>query len=227
MGSRTLHLQLVRRGQSGPTRTLSGGPGSAVPPNFVPRWAAAAAWTTVLAALPTSLWRVLVGFGVDLGTPATWRAEQDLPGTGTAYVCLLSVLQLLAAVLALRLVRSGGDRVPGWSPIRAGRQLPTIVVCLFAVSGAVALAALCVLSITNWSAVSPFTSEPSSGWSWLCTGCYLALLLWPPALLVSVIGYAIGRRHQSRAEDARERPTRSGDPDTIAPGVRPAPAPPR
>lgn len=160
----------------------------------VPRWAVAGAWTAVGAALPTVLWRALVGFGLDLGTPDSWRAAQDIPGTGTAYVLTLSVLQFLAAVLALRLVRPGGDVVPRWSPVRAGRRLPTWLVCLIALTGAVALTALCAMSIQRWSAVDPFAGEPGSAWSRLCVCCYLATLLWPPALVTAVIGYALSRR---------------------------------
>ncbi|MDN5915586.1 MAG: hypothetical protein L0I76_10845 [Pseudonocardia sp.] len=172
------------------------------PPRAVPKWAVASAWTAVVAALPTVLWRALVGFGLDLGTPDSWRAAQDIPGPGTAYVLTLSVLQLLAAVLALRLVRPGGDVVPRWSPIRAGHRLPAGLVCLIALTGAVVLTALCALSILNWSAVDPFAGEPGSAWSRLCAGCYLATLLWPSALVTSVIGYALSRRGRNVVESS-------------------------
>lgn len=165
-----------------------------MPASSVPRWAAVAAWTAVAAAVPTVLWRALIGFGVELGTPDAWRAEQGIPGSGTAYVLTLSALQLLAAVLVLCLVRPAGDVVPRWSPIRAGHRLPAVLVAVIALGGAVALAIVCALSIINWSAVDPFAGQPSSGWSRLCHGCYLATLLWPPALATTVIGYAINRR---------------------------------
>lgn len=160
----------------------------------MPNWAVVAAWTAVVTAMPTVLWRALVGFGLDLGTPAAWRARQDIPGSGTAYVLTLSALELAAAGLALRLVRPRGDIVPRWSPIRAGRRLGVRTVSLVALTGAVAVAVLCVLSMQNWPAVDPFAGEPTSGWKTLCAGCYLAALAWPPALVATVIGYAISRR---------------------------------
>jgi hypothetical protein len=160
----------------------------------MPRWTAAAAWTAVLAALPTVVWRILVGFGLQLGTPAPWRANEHIPGTGTAYVSMLSAVELLAAILTLRLACPGGDRIPGWSPIQRGRRLPATVVCVIALSGVGALVILCALSVANWSAVNPFAGEPDSHWSRLCTGSYLCALVWPPALLASVVGYAADRR---------------------------------
>lgn len=165
----------------------------------MPRWAVVAAWTAVVTALPTVLWRALVGLGVDLGTPSSWRASQDIPGSGTAYVLTLSALELLAALLTLRLVRPGGDVVPRWSPIRAGRRLPTALVSLIALAGALALTTLCVLSIRYWWAVNPFAGQPSSGWSRLCSGCYLVALGWPPALVTTVIGYTVSRHRKSFA----------------------------
>lgn len=165
----------------------------------VPSWAVLAAWTSVLAALPSVVWRTLLGLGFELGTPATWRAEQDIPGQGTTYVLALSAAQFLAALLALRMVRLGGDIVPRWSPIRAGKRLPAWLVCLLALTGAAMLAALCVMGLSNWAAVDPFAGEPASGWSSLSDSCYLAVLLWPPALVTAVLGYAISRRRPRTA----------------------------
>jgi len=153
-----------------------------------------AAWASVLAALPSVLWRTLIGLGFDLGTPAAWRTEQDIPGAGTAYVLVLSAMQLYAALLALRLVRPGGDVVPRWSPVHAGRRLPTWLVSLVALVGATLLAAMCAMGLDNWAAVDPFAGEPSSGWSRASDVSYLAVLIWPPALVAVVIGYVISRR---------------------------------
>lgn len=197
MLTRTVHLKL-RPPPSHPSATGTRRRDEATR-SLAPRWVTATAWTAVLAALPTVMWRVLVGVGLDLGTPETWRAEEHLPGTGTAYVLMLSALELLAVVLTLRLARPGADRVPSWSPIRAGRRLPATAVCLVAGCGLVALAIVCVLSVVNWSAVDPFAGDHTSAASWLCTDCYLSALLWPPALLITLIGYVIGRRRERRA----------------------------
>lgn len=157
-----------------------------------------AARTAVVAALPTVLWRAVVGLGLDLGTPPAWRAAEHIPGAGTVYVLTLSVVQLLAAVLTLRLVRPGGDVVPRWSPIRPGGRVPAAAVVAIALTGAVVLTITCALSIRSWSAVDPFAGAPRSGWSRLCGGCYLAALAWPPALVVAVFGYALNERQQRR-----------------------------
>jgi hypothetical protein len=198
MNSRTLPLEPDSPNRRPDPQVRAGQPG-------VPTWAVAAAWTAVLAALPSVLWRALVGLGFDLGTPDAWRAAQDIPGTGTAYVLTLSAIQLLAALLALRLVRPGGDVVPRWSPILAGRRLPVWLVCLIALTGAAILAAICVMSILNWSAVDPFAGEPNSGWSSLSDSCYLAALLWPPALVTAVIGYALSRHRNNHPNTRKER----------------------
>jgi len=169
-----------------------------VPPFDAPKWATVGAWAAVVAALPTVLWRALLGLGLHLGTPDSWRAAEKIPGSGTAYVLLLSTLELFAALLTLRLVQPDGDVVPRWSPIRAGRRLPRELVCLIALTGAVVLMALCVLSIVYWHAVDPFAGEAGSWWSRLCAACYLAALAWPPALVASVTGYLISRRRPAR-----------------------------
>jgi hypothetical protein len=168
-------------------------------PRSAPRWAVWAAWAAVIAALPTVIWRALVGIGVDLGTPPLWRVREHIPGTGTLYVLGLSAGELFAALLTLRLIRSGGDVIPRWSPIGPGRRLPVAVVASTALSGAAALVIVCILSIRSWSAVDPFAGQVGSGWSVLCTGCYLAALLWPPALVASVIGYILGRGNRPSA----------------------------
>ncbi|MFD4432775.1 hypothetical protein [Nocardia sp. NPDC058497] len=160
----------------------------------VPSWAVVAAWICVAAALPTVVWRGLLGFGFELGTPAAWRAEQMIPGEGTAYVLGLSIAELLAALLALRLVHPRGDVVPRWSPISPGRRAPIALVSTIALTGAVILIALCAMSIDNWSGVDPFGGEPESAWSKISDACYLAVLAWPPALIVTVAGYISSRR---------------------------------
>jgi fumarate reductase subunit D len=45
------------------------------------QWCGAGA---IVASLPSAIWRVLVGIGLPLGTPGSWRASQQVPGRGTA-----------------------------------------------------------------------------------------------------------------------------------------------
>jgi hypothetical protein len=155
----------------------------------VPRWVPACAWLAVVAALPTVLWRAVVGLGADLGTPGHWRAAQHLPGSGTVYVLALSLIQLAAALLTLRLIRPRGDRVPGW-----GVRLPAWVVAVIAFTGAAVLVFLCVASAINWGNVDPFAGAPFTGWAGLCLACYLVAPLWPLFLIATTVGYLRSRR---------------------------------
>lgn len=148
----------------------------------------------VAAALPTVLWRVVVGFGAQLGTPEQWRSAQDIPGGGTVYVLVLSLLQLAAALLTLLLVRPRGDRIPGWSPVAGDVRLPAVVVVGIALAGAAVLVFLCVASAINWDNVDPFSGASFSGWAALCWACYAVAPLWPVFLVITTIGYLRSRR---------------------------------
>lgn len=158
-----------------------------------PRWVRICGYGAIAAALPTVVWRVVVGLGPHLGTPAEWRHKQHLPGSGTWYVLLLSVLQLGAALLTLVLIRPGQDRMPVWAPFRAGRRLPTGLVANGSGVGIAALAFLCVESAVHWDKVDPFSGAPATGWAWLCWICYAIALLWPVLLCATTIGYVAAR----------------------------------
>lgn len=80
------------------------------------RWITWCAYGAFAAAVPTALWRIVLAAGPTLGTPAEWRAAQDIPGTGTAYVLGLSVLQLLAATCSFALVVDVDRLTPHWTP---------------------------------------------------------------------------------------------------------------
>jgi deazaflavin-dependent oxidoreductase (nitroreductase family) len=139
-----------------------------------PRWVRVSAWLAVAAALPTVLWRVVVGFGAQLGTPEQWRAAEHIPGDGTVYVLVLSLLQLAAALLTLLLAHPRSDHVPGWSPIAARAQLPALLVAAIALLGAAVLLFLCVASAINWGNVDPFAGVRFTGWAALSWACYAA-----------------------------------------------------
>lgn len=168
----------------------------------VGRWVQACGLGAIATALPTVIWRVVVGAGVSLGTPASWRQSEHLPGAGTTYVVMLSAIQLAAALATVVLFAPGRDRVPRWSPVAAGRRLPTHLVVGVSLAGTAVLATLCVLSALHWSTVDPFRDAHAvSGWSYLCWACYAAAPAWPVLLLVTTLGYWRARRtvHASRA----------------------------
>lgn len=58
-------------------------------------WVRVCGFGAIVAALPTVIWPVVVGAGLTLGTPRSWRRSETLPGTGTSYVITLSAIQLL------------------------------------------------------------------------------------------------------------------------------------
>lgn len=159
-----------------------------------PRWVLLSAWLAIAAALPTVVWRVVVGFGWALGTPGRWWAAEHIPGSGTVYVLVLSLLQLVAALLTLLLVHPRGDHIPGWSPVAPRTQLPAPVVASIALGGATVLVFLCVASAINWGNVDPFRGVRFNGSAALCWACYAVAPLWPVFLIVTTLGYLRSRR---------------------------------
>jgi hypothetical protein len=154
----------------------------------------ACAWLAVAAAVPTVAWRVVVGLGAHLGTPVRWRTAEHIPGSGTAYVLVLSALQLAAALATLALASPRGDRVPAWSPVAPRRQVPRPAVALIAFTGAAVLIFLCAGSAIYWGNVDPFAHARFSGWAALCWACYAAAPLWPLLLIATALGYLRTRR---------------------------------
>lgn len=133
---------------------------------------------------------MLVGLGLTLGTPASWRQSEAIPGAGTGYVIVLSAVQLTAAMLTLVLVVPKADRVPRWSPMAPRRRLPPRVVVGTGLIGASLVVALCVLSVVHWAQVDPFRDAVTvTGWSYLCWSCYLVAIAWPMLVIATVIGY--------------------------------------
>lgn len=161
-----------------------------------PRWAVVAAWTILVSLTPSAIWRTAVGLGVDLGWSEEQLERQQIPGSGTVYVVVLSVLSLLAGAAALRLVRPGGDRVPGWVPGVGGRRPPAGVVVGCGLLGAVLVAWICAMSVRKWDQVSGFADQPDSGWSLLMVACYAPALLWSPLLVAVTVDH--GRRRRTR-----------------------------
>jgi hypothetical protein len=162
-----------------------------------PRWAVVAAWATVWCVIPSSVWRSVAGFGVPLGMSDEWRELQRIPGPGTVYVLSLSVLSIALASLTLGLVHPWGERIPARLPVIGGRRPPTWLVVGSAMTGAVLLAAIVVLSAVNWDVVIGGAGRPAPAWELLATACYLPAALWPVLLTAVTVAYA-RRRAGSR-----------------------------
>ncbi|SOB88503.1 hypothetical protein [Streptomyces sp. 1331.2] len=160
-----------------------------------PRWAVWAAWATVLCTVPSCVWRLLLGFGADVGF--TGRLGSLYTGTPImVYVLILSVASQAAACLTLGLVKPWGERVPGWVPRLGGRRIPPLVVVIPAAVGAVAVMGLCaaVTLVPNGPLEHPDFPHGTAGV--IMDICYAPLLAWGPLVAVLTIAYA--RRRRSR-----------------------------
>lgn len=182
------------------TPRSAAGPGPAEPTileRLVRDWRMWCGVGSILAALPTVVWRLFLASGATLGTPASWRHSEQLPGSGVGYVVSLSVLQLAAALMSVVLFVPGLDRVPRFVPRIGGRRLPTALVIVPATAGLLALIGICVLSVIHWDRVDPFRDAPThTAWTYLCWACYLAALLWPVLMTPTLVGYV--RRRSGR-----------------------------
>ena len=167
-----------------------------------PRWIRACGWSAIVATLPTILWRAVVGLGLDLGTPASWRQTQHITGSGTIYVLTLSGLQLAAALLTLVLIRPHGDRLPPWNHGGGSRRLPLRFVVGCSGAGIATLSFLCVASAAHRSNVDPFRGAQPTYWSWLCWACYTAAPPWPVLLTATTVGYTRARRREAMTQVA-------------------------
>ncbi|MDP9444824.1 MAG: hypothetical protein M3P83_10980 [Actinomycetota bacterium] len=153
------------------------------------------AYAAVLSVLPSALWRTLLGLGLPLGWSAERLRTLHIPGWGTAYVVLLSVLTVGAALLTLGLVQPWGERVPRWVPVLGGRPVPPGPVVAVALAGAGAVMWIGRMSVANWDRVSGFADRPRSPWADLMIACYAPGLLWGPLLVAVTVAY--GRRRSA------------------------------
>ncbi|RSM62666.1 hypothetical protein DMH03_11365 [Amycolatopsis sp. WAC 01376] len=170
----------------------------------VPRWANLAAHATLLATLPSGLWRIAMGLGVPVGFTAQGLVEFGIPGWGTAYVFGLSLLAEALAFLTLGLVRPWGEVWPRWIPGLRGRRIPPLAAILPAAAGAIALIALSVQALFGWaeagSSMPPGSWEDSPVYGIVMAACYAPLLLWGPLLAAVTVHYARRRLSGERPQ---------------------------
>jgi hypothetical protein len=158
-----------------------------------PRWAVLAAWATVLCTVPSCVWRLSLGFGVDVGF--TGRLGDLYTGTSImVYVLILSVASQAAACLTLGLVRPWGERVPRWVPRLGGRRIPPLAAVIPAAVGAVAVMGLCaaVTLVPGGPLDNPDFPQGTAGV--IMDLCYAPLLAWGPLVAALTVAYARRRR---------------------------------
>ncbi|GHF51663.1 hypothetical protein GCM10010218_36620 [Streptomyces mashuensis] len=160
-------------------------PRSAALPN-VPRWARLAATGAALSNVPSALWRVAVAAGVPVGLARSEYATMHVPGWGTLFLILLSLVSELFALLALGLVRPWGETWPRRLPFLGGRRVPVALATTLATAGTVATTVYGVLFV-----YTAFHAEMDATWwgTLLIDVTYAPLILWGPLLGVATYHY--------------------------------------
>lgn len=166
-----------------------------VPPAPARPWARVTAWLVVASVVPSSLWRIAIASGLDLGTTDAWRSAQDVPGAGSVYVLGITAVLLVSAGLSLRLVRAGGDSLPRRLPRIGGRPVPPPIVVGVAALGALTVASLATWSALHWEDISSYQGEPTPAGRRLATAAYAPSLAWGPLLALTTWDY--WRRHRA------------------------------
>ncbi|MFI9362550.1 hypothetical protein ACIG5E_16080 [Kitasatospora sp. NPDC053057] len=162
-----------------------------VPP--APRWAQLAAKAAVLSTVPSGLWRIVFGFGVQVGftgaTAAEYGAHQ--PGWGTVYCVVLSALTEALAFLTLGLVRPWGLVAPRWIPLIGGRRVQPLAAIVPALLGSVILTVLGMEGLFGGWAHNLAEPDSPHGFAGLVmTAAYLPLVAWGPLLGAVTVDYA-------------------------------------
>ncbi|MER7465769.1 hypothetical protein [Streptomyces sp. NPDC097981] len=158
-----------------------------------PRWAVRAAHVTALLALPSGVWRLLLGAGFLAGYTEAGYAAAGIPGWGRVYVVALSLATELLALLTLGLVRSWGEVLPSRVPFFGGRRVPPRPVTVAAGAGAVGLILLWTPFTLWWSLPHP---DMTALGATVAGFLYLPLVAWGPLLVAVTVSYH--RRHRAR-----------------------------
>lgn len=158
----------------------------------VPRWAVRVAIVITVLALPSGIWRILLGLGVPILEPSG-APPDDGPLSGLWYVIALSVVSEALAFLAFGLVARWGEVWPRWIPGLRGRRVPVLAATIPAALGSLAL-----LIFPYGLVLVPFGTKIGGGQSGLILHgwqnvffwvCYAPLLLWSPLLAVLTAHY--------------------------------------
>jgi hypothetical protein len=185
---------MMRARQAGPPRPTPGSAAPHPPRPEVPGWVRWATYASILAPLPSALWRLGLAAGLSMGFGADRLAALDVPGWGSLYVGGLSLLTMGCALLALGLIRPWGEVVPGWIPALGGRRVPPLAAVLPAGLAAVLLTVLTVAGAAGWSREFDVAGSPGGAAAGLMTAAYAPLLVWGPLLGVTTLAYWLRRR---------------------------------
>lgn len=151
-----------------------------------PRWAEVAAHVIPVLVLPSSLWRVLLVFGLSAGITDHGLAGLNPDGWGGVYLLSLSIVSEGVALMSFGLVRGWGEVFPRWIPLVGGTVVPIRFAVTVASVGAVILAVLWTPLLTWWTLPHPDMTDTGS----LVIGLlYLPMVFWPPLLAALTVSY--------------------------------------
>ena len=166
-----------------------------------PKWAKGAAVAIPFTVLPSTLWRLALGFGVPVGFHGDLARLYAAPGWITLYVILLGAVSEGFALLSLGLVRPWGEVVPDWVPIVRGRRIPVMAAVIPAVVGALALIFITVVAVAEWNGPenNGDPDAPHGLAGVVMAAAYAPMLAWAPLLLLVTTAYYVRRRRQAPA----------------------------
>ncbi|QKW22405.1 hypothetical protein HUT16_27955 [Kitasatospora sp. NA04385] len=152
------------------------------------RWAVLAAKAAALTALPSGIWRIVMGIGIPVGFDTSNLA---VPGWFSVLCIAMSLATEGLALLTLGLVQPWGEVVPAWIPLIGGKRVAPLAAVVPALLGA---AALMWLTIPRAGGFGAAEGAPSGLPLVVMDACYAPLLLWGPLLAVVTVAYYRRRR---------------------------------
>ncbi|MUN38704.1 hypothetical protein [Actinomadura litoris] len=172
-----------------------------------PRWAVWTAHAAALAPAPAGLWRIAMATGIPVGFDQEWLDRADIPGKGSVWPILLSLVAEGCALLALGLVRPWGERAPRWIPFIGGRTVRPYAAIVPAATASVLLTAfgvafaLKIVRVLGGADADPNFPEGTAAVVMSLT--YVPMLVWGPLLALATLAY-----HRRRAAVRAEVPLR-------------------
>ncbi|MFC5143428.1 hypothetical protein [Streptomyces aureoversilis] len=141
--------------------------------------------------VPSALWRLAIVVGIPVGLAQSEYDQMGVPGWGSLWLVVLSLVSELFAFLAFGLVQGWGEVWPRWIPYLRGRPVPVLPVTVLAGLGTVATTVYGVAFV-----YTTFHAEmAASAWgTWLLNIAYAPLLLWGPLLGAVTVHYYRRRR---------------------------------
>ncbi len=141
--------------------------------------------------------------GTPVGFDQAWLDQADIPGAGSVWPIVLSLVAEGCALLALGLVRPWGERAPGWIPFIGGRTVRPLAAIVPAAAASVLLTAFGVAFAFKivWvlSGADADPNFPEGGAAVVMSLTYVPMLAWGPLLALATLAY-----HRRRADPGAE-----------------------